>query len=210
MITVIIPTVTGREDHFNRCLDAYLTRSSQVLEVITVRDRPTVGMAWQAGAAEARGDYVHLTCDDLEPLAGWDEAAMAVCEAGAIPSPNVTNAHTGALESRPVWNTEFADGIDAGVCTVPFMSRPQWEKIQPLCQIHYYSDDFISFRARSNGWPSLVCNKYAFRHHWAQVKRGAGMTEGERMATDQHVYVQAVGMVRNGQWDKPWPPGGKV
>jgi hypothetical protein len=67
------------------------------------------------------------------------------------------------------------------------------------------SDDFFSDRARRAGWPSLMCNGYAFRHHWAQHRRGAGMTENERMTHDQQLYYQAIQMVTYGQWDKPWP-----
>lgn len=39
-------------------------------------------------------------------------------------------------------------------------------------------------------------------------KRGAGMGEAERMGHDRQLYEHAVDMVRNGLWDKPWPPEG--
>lgn len=205
MISVIIPTVTGREEHYERCAQAYCERTKISFEVITEFDHPTVGLAWQAGAEKARGDYIALTCDDLEPQLGWDRAAMAVADSGAIPAPKVVNAHTGALESRPVWGMEFADGIDCGISVIPFMARRQYEAIQPFFLGHYYTDDFISDRARRAGWPSLMCNTYAFKHHWAQHRRGAGMTENQRMAHDYQLYQQALVKVTYGEWTEPWP-----
>jgi hypothetical protein len=205
VISIVIPTIPGREDHYERCARAYAERTLTRFEIITEYDHPTVGRAWQAGAEKATGDYIHLTCDDLEPLAGWDAAATAMCDLGCLPAPRVTDARTGALQSRPVWGCDFPDGTECGITVVPFLSREQWEAVQPLCQIHYYSDDWISWRARNKGWPSLMCNGYAFRHHWAQHRRGAGMTEGERMIHDQCLFFEAQQMAARGEWDKPWP-----
>ena len=205
VISVIVPTIPGREEHYERNVKAYWERTEAPHEIITEYDHPTVGQAWQAGADKARGDYIAFSCDDLEVMAGWDAAAMAMADSGAIPSPRVINAHTGALESRPAWGVEVPEGMDTGISVVPFCSRAQWEAIGPLCTIHYYSDDFFSWRARRAGWPSRQCNAYCFRHHWAQHRRGAGMTEGDRMTHDQQVYTQAMIMVGNGQWAGPWP-----
>lgn len=209
LISVVIPTVAGREDHYARCRDALLECSAIEVEIITEFGRPSCGMGWQAGAVRATGDYIALLCDDLEPLDGWDVAAVEAVGQGCIPAPKVTDGRNGALQSRPYWGMEFTDGTDCGISIVPFMSRAQWEVIQPLFTAHYYTDDFVSERARRAGWPPLMCNRYAFRHHWAQPGRGAGMTENERMAHDQIRYSQALAMVGAGQWNAPWPPEGR-
>lgn len=205
MISIVIPTVPGREDHYERCARAYAERTSHRFEIITEYDHPTVGHAWQAGAQKAKGSYLHLTCDDLEPLDGWDDGAVRTCDWGFLPAPRVINAHTGAEESRPAWGHRFEDGTDCGITVVPFMSARQWEAIQPLCLIHYYSDDFISERGRAAGWPPVMCNDYAFKHYWAQVRRGAGMTENERMVRDQETFQRAMQLVASGEWTEPWP-----
>lgn len=205
VVSIIVPTVPGREDHYQRCTSAYVERAARPFEIITEYDHPTVGRAWQAGADKAVGDYIHLTCDDLEPMEGWDTAAIAACDDGCLPAPRVVNATTGAHESRPVWGAEFGDGTDCGISVIPFMSRAQWEKIRPLFLGHYYTDDFISERGRALGWRPLMVNGYSFRHHWAQHRRGAGMTEAQRMTHDHEQFYRAMDMVRNGQWDKPWP-----
>lgn len=209
LISVVIPTIPGREEHYQRNLGAYLVRTQHRIEVITVYDLPTVGLAWQAGAEKATGDYIALSCDDLEIQEGWDAAATACTDAGFFPAPKVINAHSGALESRPVWGAEIADGTDTGISVVPFMSRAQYEKITPFFTGHYYTDDFISDRARQAGWPSVQCNAYCFKHYWAQERRGtAGMTENERMIHDEPLYRQALRMVAAGEWTQPWPPNG--
>jgi hypothetical protein len=205
VISIIIPTVTGREDHYGRCLAAYRDRTAAEFEIITETDHATVGLAWQAGAQRAAGDYIHFTCDDLEPLAGWDLAAVTASDAGSVPAPKVTDARTGELQSWPAWGREHEDGTDAGFSAIPFLSRAMWEAVRPLLVSHYYSDDFISYRARKRGWPSLMCNGYAFRHHWAQHRRGAGMTQDERQAYDRGLYDQATAMADAGEWRDPWP-----
>lgn len=208
VISIVVPTIPGREEFYARNLKAYQERTHVPFEVITAYAYRSVGLAWQAGAELAKGAYIALSCDDLEIQEGWDVAAMACCDSGRFPAPRVVNAHTGAIESRPVWGVETADGSDTGISVVPFMSRAQYEKIAPFFTAHYYTDDFISDRARDNGWPSVQVNAYCFRHHWAQEGRGAGMTENERMVQDQQLYYQARVMVANGLWDKPWPPDG--
>jgi hypothetical protein len=209
LISIVIPTVTGREDHFERCREAYRTRTAARYEILAEKDHATCGLAWQAGADRSTGDYLHFTCDDLEPLAGWDTAAIACTDAGAAPAPKVTDARNGALQSRPTWGQEFPDGIDTGMSLVPFLTRQMWEAVRPLFVAHYDTDTFISFRAREAGWIPVMCNGYAFLHHWAQVRRGANMGSDQiRMVHDQVLYEQAVAMVRAGTWFTPWPPDG--
>jgi hypothetical protein len=205
VISILIPTVPGREDHYGRCVAAYQDRTAAEFEIITETDHATVGLAWQAGAQRAAGDYIHFTCDDLEPLDGWDLAAVTASDAGSVPAPKVTDARTGELQSWPGWGREYEDGTDAGFSAIPFLSRAMWEAVRPLLLSHYYSDDFISYRARKQGWPSLMCNGYAFRHHWAQHRRGAGMTQDERQAYDRGLYDQATAMADAGEWREPWP-----
>lgn len=211
VISVLIPTVTGREEHFTATLGYYADRCSPgvTAELVTVLDHPAVGHGWQACAERSTGDYLHFTNDDIEPLPGWDVAAVAAADAGVVPAPRVTDARNGRLQSRPYWDAEFPDDTPTGISVLPFLSRAMWDKVQPLLTCHYYTDDFISVRAARNGWPSLMRNGYAFRHHWAEHRRGAGMTEPERMQHDYNLYAQALGMADRGEWVKPWPEAGR-
>ena len=214
LISVIVPTVPGREDHFGRCVAAYEADAAEGgydLDLIVEHDHPAVGYAWQAGGEKARGDYLHFTNDDLVPHPGWAQPAVAAVNRGYIPAPQVYGPG-GEPQAPPVWGRVGLDWTllpRQHAAVVPFLSRQQWGKIRPLALIHYYADDFITGRARAAGWPAVLRTGYAFTHHWATVRRGAGMTQDARMAHDKQLYEQAMQMCAAGQWTRPWPAAGE-
>src|SRR6266702_3998347 len=102
-ISIIIPTIKGREKHYQRCLLAYMiTGGGFDLEIIPEFGHPTVGCAWQEGASKASGDYIHLTNDDCEPHAGWLAPVMEACDRGFLPGPAVYGPD-GSPQYPPVW-----------------------------------------------------------------------------------------------------------
>lgn len=204
VVTVVIPTVSGREDHLERCVEAYRTRTRRDTEILVYHDRPTCGIVWQLGASEAQGDFIHLTADDLEPQHWWDDAAVATVRDGYVPAPVIHDPH-GAAQSLPAWGVEPADWTPVEMSTVPFMSREQWRRIDPLFTGHYYTDNFFSDRARAAGWAPMIRTGYAFTHHWAQPGRGAGTTADLRMKRDEADYREALRMIGRGEWSSPWP-----
>lgn len=210
MISVVMPTVDGREVIVKRVLRAYAhwTEEPQI-EILLEKNHPTVGCAWQAGAERATGDYIHLGNDDCEPREGWWQPAVEACDAGFLPSPMVYDP-TGYAQSLPEWGKVAGDWTPVHCAMIPFMSRAMWEKIRPLFTGHYHTDNFITDRAFMAGWPCRLRTGYAFTHYWAQPGRGAGMEEGQRMAYDQRLYRQALTMAQEGTWEKPWPPGGRA
>ncbi len=209
IISVVVPTVTGREEVFEQVCLAYASEEYPFeVEYLFERDHPTVGCAWQAGAERASGDYIHLTNDDCEPHPGWWIPAVEAVDAGFIPAPQVYNT-AGDPQSLPAWGSVAADWTSVHCSTIPFFSRHQWEKIRPLLLSHYYSDPFITDRAQAAGWPCVLRTGYAFTHHWSQVKRGAGMgNQALRETYDKGLYDQALAMVERGEWAEPWPVGG--
>lgn len=209
VITVVIPTVPGREDHLERCTRAYAENATgnYDLDLIVEHGHATCGLAWQAGAGNARGAFIHLTDDDIEPLPGWHAPALEAVRRGYLPAPQVCDPD-GNPQSWPQPGRLGDDWAPVHMTSLPFCSREQWEKITPLMVGHYFTDDFFSYRGRKAGWPCVLRAGYAFTHHWAQPGRGAGMTQDERMAHDRQLYEQAVAMDGRGQWTRPWPPGG--
>jgi hypothetical protein len=204
-ISVIVPTVAGREDHLDRCVFSYnLHAAGQYeLELVVENDRATCGLGWQLGVDRATGDYLHFTCDDIEPRPGWAVPAIEAIEAGFIPAPQVYGAD-GVPQSHPVWGQLSPDWTPVYMTSLPFVSREQYEAVQPLLTTHYFSDDWVSFRCEQR-WPTRLRIGYAFTHHWAQHKRGAGMSEWDRMAHDEPLYQQARRMSEAGEWTEPWP-----
>ena len=213
LISVVLPTIKGREARFEQTREAYLRDSGYPvpIELIIERDHPTVGCAWQAGAERAVGDYIHLGNDDCEPRPGWWQPAIEACDQGMIPSPMVVNAATGMPEAMPLWGLIAPDWTQVSCAIIPFVSRAQWEAVRPLFLGHYYADNFLTIRAKWAGWPCVLRHGYAFTHHWAMEGRGAGMgTQEAREVYDERLFYRAMGMVAAGEWNKPWPEGGRA
>ena len=182
MISIIVPTVDGREDHYERCVSAYENRTEDEFEIITIRNRATCGLAWQEGAEQAQGLYIHFTADDLEPALAWDIGAREIADAGKLPAPTIFTRDTGIEERIGVQPDGFFTRI-------PFCTREQWEKIGPMIPIHYYTDNYFSWRGILAGYPTVLAPGYAFKHHWADPARGAGMTQNERLIFDANEYL---------------------
>jgi hypothetical protein len=208
VITVIIPTVAGREEYFDRCWRAYtdLAAGQYELDLVIERDHSTCGLAWQAGTERMStySQYVHFTCDDIVPRPGWVVPAAEAAGRGFIPAPQVYGPD-GTPQSHPQVGQVGTDWAEVYMTALPFVSRGQLEKIVPLLCTHYYSDDWFSYRARRAGWSTVLRTGYAFTHYYAQHLRGAGMTEDQRMRYDQGLYEQAKKMAESGEWNAPWP-----
>ena len=102
VISVIIPTVEGREENLEMGVDAYtkLAKDAYELDLIIEHDHPSCGAGWQAGLAHAKGQYIHLSDDDIVPQPGWHAPAIEAVECGFLPAPQVTDPR-GYPQSRP-------------------------------------------------------------------------------------------------------------
>jgi hypothetical protein len=186
VISVIVPTVQGREDFLARCELAYAAHTTDY-ELIVVTDEATCGLAWNIGAAQAAGDYIHFSADDLEPHDGWWQAAKAVADDGFLPAPRILNTD-GSLQSCGDWEREQETGTWTPFSRIPFLTRGQWERFGPSLPIHYYTDNWFSARGRGQGTETVVHRGYLFTHHLAAHKRGAGMSWQDRMAADHRLF----------------------
>lgn len=165
----MIPTIKGREHHLERCLLAY-TKTTLDYEEIIIRDRPTCGIAWNEGIAQAKGQFIHLSADDLEPQPGWIQAALAKTERGFVPAPRILKPN-GDLESCGWNDRERPEGSLTPYSRIPFAPREWFEKIGPMLETHYMNDNYFSDRALACGWPSVIAREYLFIHHWASQGR---------------------------------------
>jgi hypothetical protein len=191
VISVVIPTVDGRQEHYERCFNAYCNTLEPwpgsplegEYEIQTVANRETCGIAWQIGADRSIGEYLHFTADDLEPHRGWAEAAVAAISEGFIPMPTIYG---------PDGSVEPLGAATAGCTRIPFCSSEMWEAIGPMLPIHYYTDNYFSIRAMRAGIELREVPEYAFTHHWAEARRGAGMSQQERMLHDRREFERAI------------------
>lgn len=170
-LSIIIPTITGREESLERALNAYRTRTTGFeLEIITPLNYPTWPAGCNAGFVESHGDIVHFSADDLEPLEGWSDAMMTSINDGFLPGARLWDH---VQSGSPIY--EMFDGVPGTICRLARVpSMPTWlvDKIGPIPEaIHYYSDNWISDKAGLLGWQTRVTEGYDFLHHWAQVGR---------------------------------------
>lgn len=210
VISVIIPTIDGREKDLARCIAGYKRDAGYhyQLDLVVVRNEPSCGWGWAKGAEQISDatDYVHFSCDDLEPQPGWAPGAMLALRHKIIPAPRVLNGHTGAPEFFPGWGVEWENGVNAPFACVPFIDREGWDgHVAPMLTTHYFGDNFVTFRAERAGYSCRVVRGYFFKHFWAEHGRGAGMGYGERLEADRRLFLEAVEMVQRGEWKQPWP-----
>ena len=185
MISVVCPTVTGREGYLRDCEAAY-ARTTEDYEFIAVKDPGPCGVGWNIGAEKATGDYIHFTADDLNPHDGWWEAAKEVIDRGQVPSPVVYWPDGRVQSCGGSWEALEEDGAVTEFTRVPILSREMWDAVKPMLPIHYFTDNYVSFKTTKAGWPTVVCLACGFTHHMAQ--EGRVNTMGE----DCEAYALAV------------------
>lgn len=181
-LEIVLPTVAGREESLERCIEAYRRTSPPDTVIHVIRDEPTCGAAWNAGLEKVRGEFVHFSADDLEPHAGWLAAALAIVHSGALPAPRVLNAD-GSLQSCGDV-VELPDGAPTTFSRIPFLPTAIARGIFPISPIHYYTDNIVSDRARALGLEPRVARGYLFTHH----HEPAGRLD-DRFAADGAAYA---------------------
>jgi hypothetical protein len=160
MISIIVPTIKGRETVYERCVKAYKKTTPVPFELITIRDESACGIAWGLGAEQAKGDYLHFTADDLLPHAGWAEAAIECADRGVLPAATVLNPTEPLICPCPL-EPKYASVPNV---LVPFMSREMWEMDRWAAPIHYGSDDWITYLAVRRGIKIELSEDYMFSH----------------------------------------------
>lgn len=172
MISVVIPTISARIEAgwLDRCLKAYLKTTETDWQPLVIRDRPSCGIAWNEGIAQASGDYIHLSADDLEPLPGWWQPAIESVERNELPAARILNPD-GTLQSCGTNDQEHESGEEAAVARIPFATAAQFARIGPMMEEQYMGDYWFSHRGRQLGLRTIVQREYAFIHHFAPQGR---------------------------------------
>ena len=195
IVAVVIPTVPGREEHLERCWNAYMdTANGATLRIYVEHGHPSCGEAWIAGMNHAEDDgydYVHLTADDLEPQEGWLDVGVETVEAGNIPAPLVFMPD-GSLQSAGISGMEchtgaYCDWMQIDSTTVPFLTREMWQRIG-MIPLHYCTDLWVSHKGRLEGWETVVRTGMRFTHYNAPEGRidQHGRTSNDRAEFDRY------------------------
>lgn len=170
MLSVIIPTIDGREESLAAVIRRYqetLASSGTEIfpvEILTPRNHRNWPEACNAGFQRSLGDIIHYGADDLEPVDGWYDAMMQTLNAGEIPAGHILNP-----DRDPEWDGE--DGSLAHFSRVPALTRDMATAIGRWPEIDYYADIWVSIKARTLGIQTRCNYKYQFIHHWHQYGR---------------------------------------
>ena len=186
MISVIVPTIAGREKWLEKCHDSYCA-TTEDFEFIVMRDYPTCNQGWNAGIEEAKGDFIHLTADDIEATPGWWQAGMEWIAKGHLPGPRIINSD-GTVQSCGDTVDETPTGTWTELTRVPFFSREQMDTfgIYPIIPTMYFGDSWVSHKARLHGCETVVVREMCFVHSFANVGR-----KDEQLWDDLKVFKRA-------------------
>lgn len=191
-ISVVVPTIAGREDLLAATKAAYKANTSREVEWIEAKGYPTCGQAWNAGAASATGDYLHLSADDVEPHPGWDDAAVEAADQDFYPAPRLLTpagaVHSCGSMGAGLLLPDCPDWTPCVSSSFPFMRIERWT---PDCclPIHYYADDWLAHLARVAGLKPVVRTGYCLTHLEGTVGRGANVARHHQHIT---TYLRAV------------------
>jgi hypothetical protein len=173
VLTVVVPTISGREETLARCLASYRETLDGIdHEIIVVTDEPTWPAACNEGYRQSKGDVIHWTADDLEALPGWHKKVLKHLEAkDELPAPRVYN-FLPPPEGEWANSEDGANGAIPEFTRIPIMRRDQAERIG-LWPEHliYYADLWVSDKGRNLGIQTRMVHGYDFIHHWSGVGR---------------------------------------
>jgi hypothetical protein len=174
-LSIVMPTIAGREDELARTIAAYERLTPATIEWIVEHDHPTCAHAWNAGVAKATGSVVHCGNDDLEPESEyWFPSALRVLGGAGVPLG---------------WVREDAIGTFGRDFTrVPMCRREWWV---PLPNIHYYSDNAFGDRMAATGHLPVVAEGFDFYHRRSMVGRDE---TPERVDRDRRMYEERNGL----------------
>ena len=198
LLTLIVPTIDGREPLLERTMESLATAvradfESAEVQVVIPENYPTIGEAWNAGMEDAEGEYVWLGADDVIVPPASFAAAREWADKQRWPSPRIVNMdgtlHSCGTLGQGALMEECETGTRCYASPFPFFARSYWKLIGPCLPIHYYADDYLSWRASSIGISSLVSREYVLTH----LEGVAGRAQvAARAFQDKDAFMAAV------------------
>tara|TARA_R110000868_G_scaffold55189_3_gene171692 strand:+ start:129 stop:713 length:585 start_codon:yes stop_codon:yes gene_type:complete len=169
MLSIVVPTISGREESLARTLASYeATLEGVEHELIVVKDESSWPLACNVGYGRSQGDIIHWTADDLEALPGWYNDIPAFLENDELPAPAVYDYRADGKFSNA---EDGPDGAKTWFTRIPVCRRDQAERIGLWPEIIYYADIWFSEKARAIGIETRLLYSYAFVHHWSSIGR---------------------------------------
>lgn len=151
LISVIIPTIPGREELLRACLASFTEHTpSELLHRVIIPNSPSCGEGWTRGVEKARGDYLLLAADDVEAWPGWYEGACRPFTCPVLYWPN------GTLQGAGGHHRTFTNGQTAANVAFPLIQREVWDAVQPIPPLNHFCDIWITEEAQRHGYSPIV------------------------------------------------------
>lgn len=159
LISVIVPTIPGREDLLEACLWSFERHTPpEMLELVPVRDSPSCGAGWTLGAARSTGNYLLLAADDVEAHGGWWEGACRPFTCPVLLWPD------GRVQGRGGHRQDVAHGGQPFNVAFPFLQRWLFERLEPIPPFNHHCDCWITEGAARLGFPGFVDHHCVLTH----------------------------------------------
>ena len=169
MLSVVIPTITGREESLARTVASYENTLRDVEhEILVVLDESSWPLACNVGYLRSVGNIIHWGADDLEAAPGWYDDIPSFLRRDELPAPAVFDYR---LDGKFANAEDGKDGHLTWFTRVPICRRDQAERIGLWPEITYYADVWFSEKARTLGIETRLLHSYRFVHHWSPVGR---------------------------------------
>ncbi|HSC04566.1 MAG TPA: glycosyltransferase [Solirubrobacteraceae bacterium] len=163
-LTIVIPTLDAGAERVRSCIVA-VKASTDVAHEIVIVDNGGAPQGFSApvnaGVRAARGRYVVVMNDDVEPLAGWWPPLRAALDAGAAVTFPLTVGGPMRFDFA-AWC--FAMGRD----TVEEFGHGPGEFFDPSLVIWYQDTDLL-YRLRRAGRPPVLTEGSQIRHGLSQT-----------------------------------------
>lgn len=162
MIQAVVPTIPGREDLLDACVESL---EAHGIEPVVVLDSPSCGEGWEFGLEQCTAPVVGLWSDDFT-IDKWDGATVRrlLRRQVVILCPTILNPD-GSLQGAGGMGHNFPDGAVARNTICPIGERHVLEGFKPWPPLNHYCDTWISQRAIWAKRGPIVTSRIRLIHH---------------------------------------------
>jgi GT2 family glycosyltransferase len=185
-LSVLIPTIPGREAELAQVKSAYSYQLGGQCEILT-----TTLYSWGEGCNRlvplAKGRYLLFATDDTVPHEGWFEAGRAIVDEGLTPASRylhppaiVDGVSRPPSTGEPLHERDLLPHGAAVEWTRSWLITPErYAEVGPMIDTTWWADIDYSERMEAAGYPIVACDGFSWTHLPTE-RRWLTMEEEER------------------------------
>lgn len=186
-LTLLIPTIQGREKSLERTLLSYANQTGRVFTQRIVKGFPSIGAAWAEHLPKIQTDLAHLGTDDVTAESRWaNEIRFEWEEHRGLAVPLMLRMPDATLESHGGWGAMHTHRTEVPWCGVPVIPACCYSECATALERtglpQNYSDNVLCDVLRSHGHMLVARPRYRLGHWWAAGGLGSTRDETDRRA----------------------------